>query len=88
MRRTETVEVVLVNCNLVNNTYQQVSKLLFTFAQNKQFGQLITSTPHSLTMLKTTTAKFSFLEIWFICKNNRPLEIEDKVNITLITGIS
>ena len=88
MRRTETVEVVLVNCNLVNNTYQQASKLLFTFVQNKQFGQLITSTPHSLTMLKTTNAKFSFLEIWFTCQNNRPLEIEDKVNITLITGIS
>ena len=52
--RLETVEVVLVHCNLVNNNYQQASKVLFTFAPNKQFGQLITITPHSLTMLKTT----------------------------------
>ena len=42
-----TVEVVLVHCNLVNNNYQQASKVLFTFALNKQFGQLITITPHT-----------------------------------------
>ena len=61
--RLETVEVVLVHCNLVNNNYQQASKMLFTFVPNKQFGQLITITPHSLTILKTTNAEFSFIEI-------------------------
>ena len=40
--RLETVEVVLVHCNLVNNNYQQASKVFFTFVPNKQFGQLIT----------------------------------------------
>ena len=39
-------------------------------------------------MLKTTNAEFSFMEIWFTDQNNRPLEIEDKLNITLIIGIS
>ena len=86
--RLETVEVVLVHCNLVNNIYQQASKVLFNFVSNKQFGQLITITPHSLTMLKTTNAEFSFIEIWFTYQNNKPLEIEDNVNITLIIGIS
>ena len=87
--RLETVEVVLVHCNLVNNNYQQASKVLFgTFVPNKQFGQLITITPHSLTMLKTTNAEFSFIEIWFTDQNNRPLEIEDNVNITLTIGTS
>ena len=56
--RLETVEVVSVHCNLVNNNYQQATKLLFTFVPNKQFGQLITITPHSLIMLKTTNAGF------------------------------
>ena len=42
-----TVQVVLVHCNLVNSNYQQASKVLFTFLPNKQFGQLITITPHS-----------------------------------------
>ena len=88
MPRLETVEVVLVHCNLVNNNYQQASKVLFTFVPNEQFGQLITITPHSLTMLKTSQAELSFIEIWFTDQNNRTLEIEDNVNITLIVGIS
>ena len=86
--RSETVKVVLVHCNLVNNNYQQASKVLFTFVRNKQFGQLITITPQSPTMLKTTNAEFSFIEISFTDQNNRPLEIEDNVNITLIIGTS
>ena len=61
--RLETVYVALVHSNLVNNNYQQASKVLLTFVPNKQFGQLITTTPHSPTMLKTTNAEFSFIEI-------------------------
>ena len=82
--KLEYVEVVLVHCNLVNNSYQQASKVLFTFVPNKQFGQLITISPHSLTMLKTTNSKFPFIQVWFTDQNNRPPEIEDSVNITLI----
>ena len=51
--KLETVEVVLVHRNLVNNNYQQASKVLFTFVPNKRFGQLITITPHSPTILKS-----------------------------------
>ena len=80
----ESVEVVLVNCNLVNNSYQQASKVLFTFVPNKQFGQLITISPHLLTMLKTTNAELKPIQSWFTDQNNKPLEIEDSVNITLI----
>ena len=36
--KLESVEVVLMHCNLVNNSYQQASKVLFTFVPNKQFG--------------------------------------------------
>ena len=84
--RLETAEVVLVHCNLVNNSFQQASEPLFTFVPNKQFDQLITSTPHSHTMLKTNNTEFSFIEFWFTYQNNRPLEIEDSTNITLIIG--
>ena len=51
--KLESVEVVLVHCNLGNSNYQQASKVLFTFVLKKQFGQLINILPHSLTMLKT-----------------------------------
>ena len=84
--KLETVEVILVHRNLVNNNYQQASKVLFTFVLNKQFGQLITITPHLPTMLKTTNAEFSFIEIFLTDQNNRPLETEDNVNIKLIIG--
>ena len=84
--RLETVEVVLVHCNLVNNNYQQTSKVLFTLVPNKQFGQLITITPHSPTMLKTINAEFSFIQICSTDQTSRPLQIEG--NVTLIIGIS
>ena len=54
--KLESGEVALVHYNLVNNSYQQSSKVLFTFVPNKQFGQLITITPHLPTMLKSTNA--------------------------------
>ena len=79
--KLESVEVVLVN-----NSYQQASKVLFTFVPNKQFGQLITISPHFLTMLKSTNAEFQSIQLWFTDQNNRPFEIEDGVNITLIIG--
>ena len=37
--KLESVEVVLVHCNLVKNDYQHTSKVLFTFVPNKKFGQ-------------------------------------------------
>ena len=82
----ESVEVVSVHCNLVSNSYQKASKVLFTFVTNKQFGELITIPPYSLTMLKTTNTEFQSIQVWFTDQINRPLEIEDSVNLTLIIG--
>ena len=84
--KLESVEVVSEHCNLVNNNYQQASKVLLTFVPNKQFGQVVNISPHSLTMLKTTNAKFSFIEVWFTDQKSKQLEIEDGVNMTLIIG--
>ena len=84
--KLESVEVDLVHCNLVNNSYQGASKVLFSFVPNKQIGQLITISLHSLTMLKATSPEFQSIELWFTDQNNRPLEIEDSANITLMLG--
>ena len=62
------------------------NRVLYSYVPTKKFGQLINVEPQSLIMLKTTSADFSFIEIWFTNQNNEPLEIEDSVNITLITG--
>ena len=85
--KLKSVDLVLVHCNVVNNSYQQASKVLFTFVPNKKYGQLITVSPETLIMLKTVNTVFSFIEIWFTDQDNRPLEIEDSVNISLIIGI-
>ena len=45
--KLESVEVVLMHCNLVKNDYQHSSKVLFSFVPNKQFGQLIIISPPS-----------------------------------------
>ena len=86
--KLENVEVVLVHCNLVNNSYQQASRVLFTFVPNKQYGQLISISPKSLIFLKTMNTEFSEIEIWFTDQNNNSLEIEDNVNISLIINTS
>ena len=84
--KLESVEVVLVHCNLVKNDYQHTSKVLFTFVPNKQFGQLIDISPHSLMMLNTVNSEFSYVEVWSIDQASKALEIEDNVNLTLIIG--
>ena len=86
--KLENVEVVLVHCSLVNNAYQQHSRVLFTFAPNKQYGQLISISPHSLVFLKSMNTDFSEIEVWFKDQNNNALEIEDNVNISLIINTS
>ena len=84
--KLESVEVVLVHFNLVNNNYQQASKVLFTFVPNKQLGQLINISPNSLIMLSTANTEFSSIEVLFTDQNSEPLEIEDNVNMPLIIG--
>ena len=46
----------------------------------------MTIAPQLLAMLKTANSELSFIEAWFTDQNNRSLEIEDNVNITLIIG--
>ena len=82
--KLENVEVVLVHCNLVNNSYQQHSRVLFTCVPTKQYGQLISILTHSKVFLKTMNTEFSEIEAWFTDQNNNGLEIEDNVKISLI----
>ena len=63
MPKLEIVDVVSKQCSVVNNNYQQASKVLFTFVPAKQFGQLITIAPHSLAMLKTNNAEVLFINV-------------------------
>ena len=80
----EIVELVLVHCNLVNNDYQQDSRILYTFVTNKTFGSLLEISPTNQVFLKTFNSEFQKVKIWFTDQTSKPLELEDKINITLI----
>ena len=71
-----------MHCNLVKNKYKHTSKVLFPFVPYKHLGQIINILPHSLTMMNTFNTEFSFVEVWFIYKNSKTLEIEDNGNTT------
>ena len=49
----EIIKVVLIHFNLVNNSYQQISRVLHTFVPNKSFGQLVGISPKHFILLKT-----------------------------------
>ena len=79
----EITEAVLVYFNIVNNSYQQDSRILYTFVPNKSFGQLLNISPKDFVFLKTFNSEFPYIEVWFTDQNFSPLKIEDKINIIL-----
>ena len=80
----EIVEVVLVHSNLVNNDYQQNSRILHTFVPSKTFGSLLEVSPPNHVFLKIFNSEFQEIKIWFTDQTSKPLEVEDKINVTLI----
>ena len=76
----EITEVILVHCNIVNNGYQQNSRVLYKFVPNKSFGQLLDILPKNFTFLKTLNSEFSYIEVWFTDQNSRPLDITLVIN--------
>ena len=81
---SEITEIVLIHCNVINNSYQQNSRLLYTFVPNKSFGQLLDISPKTFIFLKTFDLEFSYIEVWFTDQNSKPIDIEDKINMTLV----
>ena len=80
----EITEVVLIHCNSTDNDYQQHSRVLYTFVPNKSFRQLLDISPKSFIFLETFKSELSCMEIRFTDHNSKPLEKEDKINITLV----
>ena len=79
----EITVVVLIHCNIDKNDYQQDSRVLYAFVPSKSFGQLLNISPNTFILLKTFNAEFSYIEVWFSDQNSKPIEIEDKINMTL-----
>ena len=80
----EIAEVVLVHCNIVNNNDQNDSRVLYTFVPNKPFSSLLEISPANHIFLKSFDSEFNEIEVWFRDQNSQLLEIEDRINVTLI----
>ena len=76
----EITEVVLVHCNIVNNDYQ----VLYTFVLNKPFGSLLEISPTNHIFLKTFNSEYDEIIVWFTDQNSQPLEIKDRINLTMV----
>ena len=79
----EVGEVVLVQCNLIDNQYQQKSNEFYTFMP-KKYAYLLNVEPGNLLFLKTHNAGLDKIVITFTDQNGRPRDIEEKVNLTLL----
>ena len=80
----EITDVLLIHCDIVNNDYQQDSRVLYTFVPNKPFGSLLEISPTNHIFLKTFNSEYDEIKVWFTDQNNKPLEIEDGINLTKV----
>ena len=80
----EITEVVLVHFDIVNNDYQQDSRVLYTFVPNKPFGSLLEISPTNHIFLKTFNSEYDEIKVWFTDQNSQPLEMEDRINLTMV----
>ena len=80
----EITEVILVHCNIVNNDYQQDSRVLYTFVPNKPFDSLLGISPTNRVFLETLNLELDEFKVWFTDQNSQPLEMEDRINLTIM----
>ena len=74
----------MVHCNIANNDYQQDPRVLYSFVPKKRFGSLLEISPTNNVFLKAFNSKFQAIEVWFTDQNSQPLEIEDRINLTMV----
>ena len=80
----EITEAALVHCDIVNNDYQQDTIVLYMFVPNKPFGRLLEISPANHIFLKTFNSEYNDIIVWFTDQNSQPLEIEDRINLTMV----
>ena len=80
----EITEVVLIHCNIVNNDYQQDSRVLYTYVPNKHFCSLLEISPSNHIFLETFNSEYDNIKVWFAYQNSKPLEMKDRINIAMM----
>ena len=81
----EITEVVRAHCDIINNQYQHDSRGLSTFVPSKSFDELLNISPTNHIYSETFHSVFSDIS-YIIDQNSVPLEIEDRINLTLVVN--
>ena len=84
MPHLEITEVLLVPCNIFNYNYQQNLRVLYIFVPDKSFSQLLDVSLKKFEFFKMFNSEFLYTKVLFTDQNFKPLETEDKRNITLV----
>ena len=56
------------------------------FIPNKSFAQLLEISTTNFIFLKIFNSEFLLIEVWFANQNSHPLELEDRINLTLASN--
>ena len=67
----EITEVVLVYCDVVNNDYQQDSRVLYTFVPSKPFGSLLEISPTNHIFLEIFNSEYDEIKVWLTDQNSQ-----------------
>ena len=62
-------EIILIHCDIVNKSYQEIIRVLYTFVANKSFGQLLEISSTNYIFLNILNSGFSCIEVWFTDQN-------------------
>ena len=80
----EITEVVLVHSNIVNNEYQQDSRVLYIFVPKKPFDSLLEISPTNHIFSKIFNSEYDEIKVWFMDQISQPLEVEDRISLTMV----
>ena len=70
------IEAVIIHCNIVDNNYQQNSRLFYTFVPNKSFGHFFDILHKNFIFSKTFNSGFSYIEVRFTDQSSNPVNIK------------
>ena len=62
----------------------KIQECLYTFIPNKPFGSLLEISPTNHVFLKKFNSEYDEIKLWFTDQNSKPLEIEDRINLTIV----
>ena len=63
-----------------------ITKIFEYYIPNKPFGSLLAISPANHIFLKAINSEFQEIKLWFTDQNNKPLGVEDKINISLVAN--